>query len=574
LDRQQFPQFPPQGARQVVAISQDGTQIAYVAENRLYRRSIGELEVQSIPGVEADVRPRQPVFSPDGHSLAFYSLADGTLKRIPARGGTPVTIAPARTPSGMNWSAEGIVFADASNGIWRVSPNGGTPEQLVRVEGGQQVSRPHMLPGGTAILFTLAQTAGPETWDSAQVVVQSLATGERKTIIERGTDARFLASGHIVYAVSGSLLAVGFDPRTRAVIGVPAPVLVGVRRDDGVGYSTAQFWVSETGSLVYIPGPATTSSNLSELVLADRNGAAVPLKLPAAKYAHPRVSRDGARIAVAIPERDEANIWVYDLAGTSAIRRLTLEGRNAYPVWSADGQRIAFQSDREGDLGIFWQRADGGGAPERLTKPSGGASHMPESWSFDGKYLLFTERKRAASYALFTLSLADKTVTPFGDVQSAEPTSAAFSPNGRWVTYASTAQAGGAADPNRGIFIQPFPATGARYPVPKTRIDFHPAWSADGQEVMYVSAAAQPFVTVTVRTDPSVTFGVPTELPSTVPRPGVVSTDTRGYDVLPDGRILSLSPVVDRDDGGTTLNPEIRVVVNWFEELKRLVPTK
>ena len=314
-------------------------------------------------------------------------------------------------------------------------------------------------------------------------MVESLKSRERKTIIDGGSDGRYLPSGHLVYAVSGSLFAAAFNPLTHTLgHGQPATVVVGVGRSfppDASG--TAKFSVSDTGSLVYVGGPADATASPRRLVLSDRNGMSVPLKNVApGNYVHPRVSRDGARLAVGLTSGQEAHVWIYDLAGTSAMRRLTLEGRNRYPVWSGDGLRVAFQSNRQGDLGIFSQSVDGKGAAERLTMPPQGAAHVPESWSPDGKHLLFTEQKGSV-YVLFSLSVADKTVTPFGNVRSSNPTAAAFSPDGQWVTYASTEQEG-IRSANRGVFIQPFPA-GAKYAVPKSRIDFHPVWSGNGKEL-------------------------------------------------------------------------------------------
>ena len=561
-------QFSELGS-QVVAISPDGTTIVYVLNNQLYRRAVGELEAQPIPGGSVSAQLNHPVFSPDGSALAFYSVADGTLKRLPLSGGTPATITQTRNPSGITWGEGGIVFDDRLNRILRVSPSGGTPEELVRVGTNEQVLRPQILPGGNAVLFSLRSYVEPG-WDTAQIVVQSLTSGERTTVIKGGTDARYLQSGHLVYAVAGSLFAVRFDPVTHMIAGPAVPILIGVRRSFG----SAMFAVSDTGSLVYVPGPATTTSNLRTLVQSDRNGVSVSLKVPPNNYAHPRVSRDGSTLAVGIDDGQEANIWIYELAGTSVMRKLTSEGRNRYPVWSGDGQRIAFQSDRQGDLGIFWQPADGGAAAIRLTTPAQGAVHVPESWSPDGKHLLFTEQKDSA-YVLFSLSLDDMTATPFGNVQSNQPTSAGFSADGRWITYASAAESGGVASPDRGVFIQPFPATGVRYPVPKTRIDFHPVWSLDGKEIVYVSAMAQPFVALSVRTEPRISFGSPAAVSPAVPRPGLTSTDVRGrgYDLLPGGNILTLAPVAATDAAAAALRPEVRVVLNWYEELKRLVPT-
>ncbi|HEV2985996.1 MAG TPA: hypothetical protein VGX46_16480 [Vicinamibacterales bacterium] len=152
------------------------------------------------------------------------------------------------------------------------------------------------------------------------------------------------------------------------------------------------------------------------------------------------MSLDGQHLAVGTDEGREAVIWVYDLAGGSAIRRLTLGGRNRYPVWSSDGQRIAFQSDRDKDLAIWWQRADGTGMAERLTKPDPGTEHVPDSMSPRGDRLL--DIVKDSAWSLWTLSLPDKTLTPFGNAQSRFPTAAVFSPNGQWVAYATTEQAG------------------------------------------------------------------------------------------------------------------------------------
>ena len=557
-------------ARQVVAISPDGTQLVYAANLQLYRRSIGELEAQPILGTNSSPSTRcshrtvAPLRSTLGRT--------GRSNSIPVSGGTPATIARAGPPFGMSWGEDGIVFGGGPEGIFRVSPKGGAPEQLVSVDADQLAHGPQILPGGKSVLFTLATGTDAGRWDAAQIVVQSLTSRERKTIINGGSDGRYVPSGHLIYAVSGSLFAVAFDPLTQTVGGAPVSVLVGVGRSvptEATG--TAKFSVSETGSLVYAVGPADTTSNLRALVLSDRNGVPVPLKLPPGNYAHPRVSRDGARLAVGIDGRQEAHVWIYDLAGTSTMRRLTLQGRNRYPVWSADGRRVAFQSDRQGDLGIFSQSADGGGEVERLTMPSQGAAHVPESWSPDGKHLLFTEQK-GSDYTLFSLSLADRTNAQFGGVRSSAPTSAGFSPDGRWVTYAE--DGGGMLTSNRGVFIQPFPATGEIYPVPRTRIDFHPVWSPDGKELYYVSAAVFPFVAVSVRTQSGVTFGPPAEVSPAVPRPRLTLYDVRGYDVLPDGKFLSLVPVGNQDAAEAPPRQEIGVVLNWMEELKRLVPTR
>jgi len=230
---------------------------------------------------------------------------------------------------------------------------------------------------------------------------------------------------------------------------------------------------------------------------------------------------------------------------------------------------VTFQSARDGDRGMFWQFANGSGTAERLTTAAADEEHVPESWSRDGARLLFSVVK-GSRHALWVLTLDGRKTEPFGRVQSGESLSAGFSPDGRWVVYASTDTTGGLVSPNRGIFVEPFPATGEKHQLPKLLFDFHPVWAPDGKSIFLIPAAARPTVSVPIVTHPSVTFGTAVELPN-VPRPGLLSTDVRGYDVLPDGRFISVSPL-SGDGSNAALRAEVRVVLNWFEELKRLAP--
>jgi Tol biopolymer transport system component len=394
-----------------------------------------------------------------------------------------------------------------------------------------------------------------------------LRSGERKTLIEGGSDARYLPTGHIVYALGGTLFAVPFDLRRLEVTGGPAPIVEGVRGGTTLSPGSAQFNFSSTGTLIYVPGPAGTSiSSLRAFVLADRTGATELLKLPPGSYAHPRVSPDGTRLAFGTDDGKEANIWIYELSGVNAPRRITFSGKNRSPVWSGDGQRVAFQSDREGDLGLFWQRADGAGTAERLTKAEQGVSHVPDSWSRDGKRLLFTVGK-GLTFTLWTFALDERKATLFGDVRSDRPIGAVFSPDGRWVAYSSNGPSDG------GGYVQPFPATGSTYQIPKLTFDYHPLWTSDGKELFYIPVAGR-FAAVSVQTQPSFTFGNPVEMTTVTFTQGHFSTDVRSYDLTPSGKFVALVDPQEQSRSGTSAAREIRVVLNWFEELKRLVPTK
>jgi Tol biopolymer transport system component len=322
--------------------------------------------------------------------------------------------------------------------------------------------------------------------------------------------------------------------------------------------------VSDNGSLFYVPGPVSaTYLNLSEdLALMDRKGGVEGLKFPVGTYQYPRVSPDGKRIAFGTDDGKESIVWVFDLPGTSSPRRLTFGGKNRFPIWSSDGQHVAFQSDRDGDLGIFWQLADGTGTAERLTKPDSETSHVPESWLPHGDRFLFSVTQRQ-TVSLWTYSLREKKAEPFGGVQSANLTNAAFSPDGRWVAYTTAMTPRSGVD--SAIYVQPFPATGAMYLASKNGDQGHdPLWSWDGKELFYVPLPNQ-FVVVTMTTQPTVGFSNP--VPVQRRFGGAGPTTPRPFDIMPDGRIIA--PL---DTSQTQTGPQIQVVLNWFEELKQRVP--
>jgi serine/threonine protein kinase/Tol biopolymer transport system component len=551
--------------RQLVALSPDGSNLVYVANQRLYLRSMSTLETHAIPGTDFGSGVTNPIFSLDGQTLAFY-VGDNTLKRLAISGGAAVTICPAQALFGMSWDESGIVFGQAGRGILRVSPNGGTPEVIAAVGNDQMASNPQMLPGGKSVLFSLKKNS--DFWDNSQIVVQPIGTGARKTLIEGGADGRYLPSGHLVYALSGVLLAVPFDAERLAVSGGPVPVVEGVRRA-GVGTGatgTTQFSYSTTGSLVYLPGPAKvgTTGDVG-LALFDRKAGIQPLKVPPAVYRSPRVSPDGNFIAVDAEDDKEAVVWVYELSGASAIRRLTFGGKNRAPVWSPDGQWIAFQSDREGDLAIFRQRADGSGTAERLTRPEPGSSHMPESWSPDGAHLLFTVLQKDQQFALWSLAMNERGATPFGNVRSTVPTSAAFSPDGRWVAYQSRENAGAAIE----TFLQPFPTAGTKFLVP--RDGSHPYWiPKTGELILNVAAGRSAAITVT--TMPGVAFGRPTDFLRGGRIEGNPVTNRRQVDAMPDGEhVVGITTATESDPQVPA--SQILVVLNWFDELKARVPS-
>jgi Tol biopolymer transport system component len=281
----------------------------------------------------------------------------------------------------------------------------------------------------------------------------------------------------------------------------------------------------------------------------------------------PRYSPDGRQVAFEIkrgafktPRPTE--IGIYDLSGLASMRLLVGGGSSEFPIWSADGRRITFQSNREGDFGLFWQRADGNGPAERLTTPEPGARHFPDAWSPDGKTLLFEAYKDNRS-SLWTLSLPDREIERFGSVESGGWINATFAPpHGRWVAY-NTGE--GAASR---VYVEPFPRTGDRHVVSSTEPGRNPIWSRDGRELFYASGVDQ-FRAVTFSTQPAVRFGN-TVLMSRGGLYGGADGGRTGFDLSPDGqRMLG---IIAAQTPREALAPTIEVVTNWFEELKAKVP--
>jgi Tol biopolymer transport system component len=556
-DRQAFSST----ARRFLAVSPDGSEMVYAADERLYRRLMSDVEAHPIAGTDGS-SPGDPAYSPDGAWLAFYSRVEQAVKKIAVGGGVAVTLcdAPSAVGSlGLSWDASGILFGQPERGIMRVSPSGGKPEVLVD-EKDDVLAGPHMLPGGQQVLFSLSSATGSVRWDKAQVAVQDLRTGNRTVLVGNGDDGRYLPTGHLVYVVGGTVFAVPFDVARLEVTGGPVPIIEGVRRASLSGL--AELDISPAGSVVYVPGPPSTAAANVSLGIVNRTGGLIEiLKLAGAEYDHPRISpHAGKRLAFAVDNGVDANVFVYDLGGATTPRRLTFDGKNRFPVWSADGQRVTYQSDRDGELGIYWQQANGDPAPERLTRPESGTSHVPLAWSPDGRTLLF-DVVRGASFSLSTLSASNKKIISLGDARNIYPTNAVFSPDGRWVAYTQyTPPLPGSG----GVFVQPFPPTGVKYQISTTGI--YPTWSLDGKELFYEPSGR--LIAVTVTTHPTMAFGNPQQI--AVPRWINSPNSSRTYDVTANGTFIGVLPLAT----AATSASEIRVVLNWTGELKRLVPTK
>ncbi len=347
-------------------------------------------------------------------------------------------------------------------------------------------------------------------------------------------------------------MAVPFDPQRLTATGEAVPVVEGVLQSPITG--AAQYSISATGSLVYVPGGIRSAQ--SKLVWVSRNGAEQPLVAPGRSYMFPKLSPDGRRLAVNIVEQ-ETQVWVHDLS-RETLTRLTFEGTtNAAPVWTPDGKRIAFQSNKEGPQNIFWQMADGSGGLERLTTSQ--YLNAAVSWSPDGQLLAFLEINPTTQRDIWVLRLSDRKAQPFLQTRFNE-TAPRFSPDGRWLAYISDESG------RFEIYVQPYPGPGGKWQI-STEGGTEPMWNPNGRELFYRSG--DKMMAVDIASQPSFSAGTPRMLFEGRYETPIVPIDN--YDVSLDGqRFLMLKPSEQAQAAPTQIN----VVLNWFEELKRRVRTE
>jgi len=382
----------------VLDIAPNGKFFVFNGSDGLYVRAMDDTGARLIPGTGGNVA--DVVVSPDGRELAYFRADSGPVQlvKIAISGGAPVMLVDSlANPFGMSWESDGTILYGQPDGIWRVSENGGTPVRIVETEAPEQVYGPQVLPGGDWLLFTLARTSGPNRWNEADIVVQSLASGERRVLRSGGSDARYLPTGHLAYVFENVLFASAFDPATLELDDERVSLIQGVRTADGAGVigGSGFYALSNNGTLVYVPGAAGAGATRPEKRLAwvDRLGNAEPLSVRADDYTMARVSPDGTKIALVVgstlPRSDPApDIYIFDLE-TENLTQLTFDPEaDDGPVWSRDGRRIFFRSYRQNGSGAVYAIPSDGGTAEFLARSPTGENPLPWSISPDGKTLI------------------------------------------------------------------------------------------------------------------------------------------------------------------------------------------
>ena len=564
LDGMRRDQEAERPTRTAMAISSDGSFVIYSAipENpnaqakpQLYLRRTDELEARPIAGTEGGI---QPFLSPDDRWVGYW--ADRKLSKVPVEGGAPATvICGADSIYGASWHGNSIVYADGVNtGLSMVSADGGQPEVLThpdpkREETGHRL--PSWLPGGKAILFTVMRQ---NVDTQPRVALLQLDTRTWRVLLEDAADAWYVPTGHLIFLRQGTLMAVRFSKDRLQISGQPQAVIANVvQAMCGTTWSynslAGQFAVSSKGSLLYAAG-ALLPPLENSLVWVDHKGLeqpAVPLTFP---FWNPRLSPDGRRIAYSSCGR-EWQIWVYDLRlGTNS--RLTSEGTAEYPVWAPDGQRLVFGWQRSLAPNLHRQALDGNSPMERLTTSE--FPQWPGSFSPDGEKLVFVEIHQETADDIAIFGTRSGGVSPFLNSKYRERYPE-LSPDGRWLAYSSN------ESKRDEVYVRPFLDPGGKWQVSSDG-GVQPLWSKDGRQIFY--RWQDQIWAVDVQAEGGFSVYGRRKL---FERPGYyMGGPIRTYDLSPDGRRFLMVKYEQRKPTPVT---EMILVQNWFEDLKRLVPT-
>ena len=549
------------GARPLVAIAPDGGDVVYAANSRLYRRAIADWNAAPIRGTEGS--PTTPFFSPDGQTLGYWDAAARELRRITVTGGTPVSLAGAASVYGASWGSDDRILYAQEDGVWRISANGGPAEHVIPIQPDELAYGPRLLPDGRGVLFSVVargSMVGQSTaWDTAQVVVQSLDTSSRQNLVH-GSDARVLPTGHLLYALDTVLFAIPFDVARREVTGGPVPVVEGVQRmvrGSGGQGGSANYDVSQQGTLIYVPSFISFDDISRRLLAVDKKGNALPLIEDQRNYWRPRISPDGTRIAVEVLQRagNTTQLWIVDLERRTATP-LTVEGQNAYAVWSPDGESLVYRSNRPDSSGIYRQAADGSGAPQLISR----VYATPTDMSGAGILAFNT----VPSQDIGTLRVEDQSTANFLATPAREHM-ARFSPDGKWLAYTSNESG------QDEVYVRPFPRAEGAARLVSVGGGSGPTWAPDASTLYYRGASGE-LMAVAITFSPGFTPGRPQPLFRYAGLYRMSGTAT-AYDIHPDGKRFIM---VSEPDAPASDQPrqQVNVVLHWFEELKRLLPTK
>ena len=556
-----------------LAVTPDGTQVVFrlarAGRRGLFVRSLGELEPRFIPGTEEGTAP---FLSPDGRWIAFFRLAlnsadVGGLKRIRIDGGTPTQVAPIAGVTGLGWTGHWcedgqILFSGASPVIQRVPSTGGPATAITVLDekrGEQSHVQPHMLPGGSALLYVATLSGGRQ-----DIVAASIDGTRTKVLVEGATAPRYLSTGHLLFVRDTTLFAASFDPARLELVGEPVPVIQRLKVMVYASYRHPQFDVSPRGALAYLT--EDDADRDAHVVFVDREGKARLAFDEVGAFLVPRLSPDGHRLAYASIDlrSGQRDVWVRDLDRGTRTRLTFGQGLSTDPVWSPDGRSITFTSSRDGSvLHMFSVPADGGQDPVRLTREDNSTAAnrfiFPRFWLPDGAGLVFQRVTDSPDIGIWRKASASEEMliaSRFGDL---EPS---LSPDGRFIAWVSDESG------RREVYMRLLSDASRRLQVSTDGGD-EPVWSPRGGELFY--RRGPKMIAVPVSTAGEGRAGASSVLFEGRYEIDPFNNDSTNYDVTKDGQhFVMIRRLVDADRSRQQLN----VVLHWFEELQAKVPTR
>jgi eukaryotic-like serine/threonine-protein kinase len=535
-----------------LALSPDGRtlmMVAYSAQANnymLWTYEVGSRRTSSMGGTQG---ASYPFWSPDGRSIGFF--ADGKLKKVDVSGGQPQVLCDAPNGRGGTWNRDGvIVFApDGFGGLFRVSSRGGTPVEMTKPDA-SRLETSHrwlvFLQDGRHFLYLGANFSGQS--EKNAVFLGSLDSQESRLLVSTSANAVYTEPGYLLYLRDNkTLVSQPFDRRNYVLSGEPHTLSDEVLYFPTVG--RAVFTVSNGEVLIT---QTAKGASLSQLTWFDRSGKPTGTVGVPELFNNVRLSPDGHSVAADQTELGGRNtdIWIFDRARGAATRLTFDPSGHQTPIWSPDGKQILYVSNRNLGIRIHLKNADGSGSEEDVADIGPASSGNAWDWSREAKHILFRKANE-----LWYLSWPERVAKPLLQAKWTVR-NAQFSPDGRWMAYASNETG------SMEIYVSPFPGANGKWQVSSAGGQ-EPRWRQDGKELFYLSPDGK-MTAVPAKMGASFEAASPVALFQTHRRQPVSVQDVFSYDVSADGQRFLIITKMDEANAAP-----LSVLLNWTSEMEK-----